>query len=234
LIDPNDNSLAQAEWAATNSLIQDSDLQNIQSLPKNRFYESSAISSFNRKEYTDSIRFASEWVENMPFAKRPILFASNISTIHLKNYELSEKILKIGLQANPQNAQLINNIAYACALNNEIEKAENYLAQVKTGLVNDYTTEICLLATRGLVDFRKGLYDSGRELYLSAIDKTTEFTNLPYLNWTAILNYAREELRVNPAAKKHIAPLISQIKDSFIDEDIKALKNDVMILIEKI
>ena len=151
---------------------------------------------------------------------------------YLKNYKLSEKILNIGLQANPLDAELINNIAYACALNNDVEKAEHYLSHIKSDLVTDYTTEICLLATRGLVDFRKGLYDSGRELYLRAIDKTTEYKDSPNLNWTAILNYAREELRVNPAAKERIAPLISQIHDNHIDEDTKVLKNDVMLLIE--
>ncbi|MDD4970476.1 MAG: hypothetical protein PHT07_13710 [Paludibacter sp.] len=232
LIDPNDNSLAQAEWAASNSLIQDVDLLTIHSLTNNSFYESCALSSFNRRKYDDSIQFACDWIEDMPFAKRPVLFAANLSTIHLKNYELSEKILKIGLQANPQNAEMINNIAYACALNNDIEKAEHYLSQIKSDLVTDHTTEICLLATRGLVDFRKGLYDSGRELYLSAIEKTNDYKDSPNLKWTAILNYAREELQVNPTARKQIESLISPIKDNSLDEDTKVLKNDVMLLIE--
>jgi len=232
LIDPNDNSLAQAEWAASKSLVQEVDLQNIHNQPRNNFYESCALSCFNRKEYPNSIRFASDWIEDMPFAKRPVLFASSISTIHLKNYELSEKILKIGLQANPMDAELINNMAYACALNNDIKKAEHFLSQIKSDSVTDYTTEICLLATRGLVEFRKGQHDTGRELYLNAIEKTTEYKDSPNLNWTAILNYACEELRVNPAAKERIVPLISQINDNYIDEDTKVLKNDVLLSIE--
>ena len=56
MIEPNDNSLAQAEWAASKSLIQDSDLLNIHSLPKNSFYESCALSSFNRKEFNNSVK----------------------------------------------------------------------------------------------------------------------------------------------------------------------------------
>ncbi len=230
LIDPNDNSLAQAEWAASKSLLQDVDLLNIHTLPMNRFYESCALSSFNRKEFVDSIRFASDWIEDMPFAKRPVLFASSISTTHLKEYELSEKILNIGLQANPMDPELINNIAYACAMNNEIEKAEGYLAQIKSNIVNEGEIDVCLLATRGLVDFRKGLYDSGRELYLSAIKKSLEFKDSPNLNRTAFLNYAREELRIDPSTKKQLTPFIDQIKDNMIDEDTKALKNDVMAL----
>lgn len=232
LIAPNDNSLAQAEWAASKSLINDSDLLNIHNMPKNSFYESNALSSFNRKEYKESIGFASDWIEDMPFAKRPILFASSISTTHLKNYELSEKILKIGLQANPLDAQLINNIAYSCALNNEIGKAENYLAQIKSNFIIDKTTEICLLATRGLVDYRKGLHESGQELYLRAIEKTREYKDSPLLNWTAVLNYAREELMVNSAAKEQLSPLISQIPDNLMDEDTKVLKNEVTILLK--
>lgn len=232
LIEPNDNSLAQAEWAASKSLIQDSDLLNIHSLPKNSFYESCALSSFNRKEFNNSIRFASDWIEDMPFAKRPILFASSISTTHLKNYSLSEKILKIGLQANPVDAQLINNVAYACALNNEIEKADKYLALIKSNFIIDKSTEICLLATKGLINFRKGFHDSGRELYLQAIEKTNEFKDSPSLNWTAVLNYAREEMLANPLAKEKISPLVSKIKDNLIDEDTKVLKNDVLKLLE--
>jgi tetratricopeptide (TPR) repeat protein len=232
LIEPNDNSLAQAEWAASKSVIQDVDLLTIHTHAKNSFSESSVLSSYNRKEYAESIRFASNWIEDMPFAMRPVLFASSLSTTYLKNYELSEKILKIGLRANPVDAQLINNIAYACALNNEINKAEGYLAQINSNFVIDKTTEICLLATKGLVDFRKGLHDSGRQLYQRAIEKTNDYKDSPNLKWTAILNYAREELQVNPAARKQIESLISPINDNSLNEDTKVLKNDVMLLIE--
>ena len=232
LIAPNDNSLAQAEWAASKSLIQDSDLLNIHNLPKNSFYESCALSCFNRKDYKESIRFATDWIEEMPFAKRPILFASSISTSHLKNYGLSEKILKVGLQANPMDAQLINNIAYACALNDEIEKADNYLSQIKSNFIIEKSTEICLLATKGLINFRKGSHELGRDLYLQAIEKTNEFKDTPSLRWTAILNYSREELTVNPMAKEKISPLVAKINDNLIDEDTKVLKNEVLKLLQ--
>lgn len=128
---------------------------------------------------------------------------------------------------------MINNIAYACALNDDIDKAEKYLTQIKNSEMDD-STEICLLATKGLIDFRKGLYNTGRELYLSAIKKSQEYKYSPILKYTAFLNYAREELRVNPEAKNHIGPEVSDIKDSDIDEHTRVLKNDVMMLIEKI
>ena len=231
LIEPNDNSLAQAEWAASKFLIDDSDLMSIHNLPKNSFYESCAISSFNRKEFNNSIRFASEWIEDMPFAKRPILFASSISTTHLKKYELSERILKIGLQANPNDVQIINNIAYACALNNDIKKADNYLSLIRSNFSVDKTSEICLLATKGLINFRKGEFQLGRELYNKAIEKTRDFRDTPILYWTAFLNYAREELRVNPKARERINTYLQKINDNVIDEDTKALKSDVIKLL---
>ncbi len=233
LIDPNDNSLAQAEWAMSNSLNIDADINDLRGRFDNNFYESRALACFIEKDFNNSIIYASEWIEEMQFAKRPILFASTISTTFLKDYTLSQKILKIGLQANPSDSQLINNIAYNFALGNDVINADKYLSQIKSSMSIDPVTEMCLLATKGLVLFRKGQPKEGRELYINAIEKSSKFKESPWLNWIAVLNYAREELLINSEYCDDVINSISKIKESDNDFNVKELKKDVYELIEK-
>jgi len=229
LVKPNDNSLAQFEWATTKD-----DKIKLDKLPADikLDFEAKAIDSFNSKKYDESIKNAIKWFADMPFSKRPIMFGSNLATIILKDHQLSIDFLNSGLISHPNDPQIINNLAYSFSLNNEPTKALSLLNKVNTSDL-DYTTEVCLIATRGLAQYKLGNIEEGRNLYMEAIQSTKD-KNERELNWIAILNFAREELLVNPKEKENLSALIDKIPDDSKNVEITTLKKDVKEIIEQI
>jgi len=229
IIKPNDNSLAQFEWATTKD-----DKIKLDKLPENikLDFEAKAIDSFHSGKYKESVKNAIKWFADMPFSKRPIMFGSNLSTIILKNHQLSIDFLNNGLISHPNDPQIINNLAYSYSLNNEPEKALSLINKVNHSEL-DYTTEVCLIATRGLANYKIGNIEEGRKLYLEAIQSTKD-NNERELNWVAILNFAREELSVNPKEKENLSDVIDKIPDDSKNIEITTLKNDVLEIIKKI
>ena len=150
----------------------------------------------------------------------------------LNNKNLAITFLKKGLMSNSNDCQLLNNIAYYYALENNLDEANKYIERIDHKLVGE-VDGICITATKGLIKFREKDYECGRELYLRAIDSTTMLRNKE-LNYKAILNYTREEIM---AKSDHIEPamnLISEMKD--IDNmsiEIKKLHSEVVELYQK-
>ncbi len=228
IIKPNDNSLAQFEWATTKD-----DRIKIDKFPEDikLNFEAKAIDTFHSGNFEDSIKNAMKWFADMPFSKRPIMFGSNLATIILKDQNLSIDFLNSGLISHPNDPEIINNLAYSYSLNNEPNKALDLINKTNY-LELDDTTEICLIATRGLANYRIGNIEEGRQLYLDAIQKTKD-KNETELNWIAILNFAREEILVNPDEKEFLSDIINKIPNNSKNIEITILKNDVIDLIKK-
>ena len=88
-------------------------------------------------------------------------------------------------------------------------------------------TEICLLATKGLICFREKQYEKGRKLYMKAIQDTLTERNKE-LTWTAILNYAREEILAKSNQIETVMNIVAQIpKGEDNDISIKKLQVEV-------
>ena len=96
----------------------------------------------------------------------------------------------------------------------------------------DDVTQICLSATRGLSYFRSGFADIGRQLYIDAIEQTKQIKNKE-LNWIAILNYTREEIRLKSEYVESLMDVVSKIPNDLKDFEISVLKNDVIDLHNK-
>jgi len=229
LIHPNDNSLAQIEWASTKDNALDIN-PSVFGVKMN--FEALALNNFQSKEYGIALDNAAKWFIDMPFSKRPIMFGSYLASIILKDQPKSISFLKAGLASHPNDPQIINNLAYAFALDNKPKEAFDQLNKIKNENDYDNVTQICLTATRGLSYFRSGFIDIGRKCYLEAIEQTKHIENKE-LNWIAILNYAREEIRVKSEYVEHIMEAVSKIPDNSKDYEITVLKNDVIELYEK-
>lgn len=224
LIHPNDNSLAQIEWASQKDVklnINPSDFQ----VKLN--FEALALDNFYNNQHVDALNNATRWFADMPFSKRPVVFGSTLASTILKDQPKAISFLEAGLLSHPHDPQLINNLAYSLSLDNKPDEALKQLEKIKPGLALENETEICLLATKGLALFRRGFVDSGRQLYLEAIEKTRGMKN-PNLNWIAILNYAREEIRIKSEYVEQIMNFVNKIPSNSNDLEIKALHDDVI------
>lgn len=228
LQDPNDNSLAQVEWASKKDKQLDIDPANFQ--VKNNF-EAKALDNFHHEKHTEALNDTFRWFLDMPFSKRPVMFGSHIASALMNDQEASRDFLKAGLISHPNDPQLINNIVYSLALENKTQEAMDYLEKV-SGHGMEKSTEICLTATRGLVYFRTGFPDIGRKLYLQAIHEAKEAKS-KYFNWLAILNYAREELLQKSEYVEDVMQAVSQMEDEKEETDIRKLKKEVLEMYEK-
>lgn len=226
LILPNDNSLAQAEWASQEdpSLIC---LTPAQFKVKNS-YEAFARNKADHKKWTEAIEYSKRWFLDLPFSKTAIVFGSNIASCKLKDHKQAVSVAKLGLISHPRDPQLLNNIAYSLCLNNELAEAEATLNQVrKEDFEFGDITSICLTATKGLLNFRKGLYDKGRDLYLKAMEQTHSSKN-DYYNSLALLNYVREELLLGEIDMTPLFSKVEEIKKFFAGKDICDLADEVL------
>lgn len=231
---PNDNSLAQAEWALMQKLPIYIDREKFINIKCD--YEARALFSLQNMEYEAALIYTIEWIRDMQFTRRPIILGAHIAYTHLKNYRIAAKILEIGLASNPTDPQLLNNLAYTYALDNEISSAEkcidslDRLGEVETSL----SVKICTMATKGLIAFRKKEIEKGKNLYQKAIDAAYLFAKeSPTYYWKAILNYIREELLSTSEFNEELMNELDKIKESPYDTEIKALKNDIIKLNER-
>lgn len=229
VISPNDNSIAQIEWINNRDLLlninpSDYDISNN--------YEAIALYEYFNKDYEHAFDQCKKWFYDLPFSKRPVIFGSHIATTLLDKPNIATKFLKEGLNSNPRDAQIINNLAYSLVLDNKINEAEKYIKKI-TDISNiSINTKICLVATQGLISFRKGQIKEGIRLYEKAIDGA-KVSKKKYLIWLAKMNYARE-LIINKSAKSaKIENLISNIPNDTKFPDINKLKKEVINIYKK-
>jgi tetratricopeptide (TPR) repeat protein len=194
LIRPNDNSIAQASWIAK-------DVSGINiNLAKYNLplaFEAEAQISFTEKKYVDAFNHAVNWLADEPFSSRPIKFASSIASIYLDDPAKGMDLLRIGLNINPDDPHLNNNLIYYLAKDDQVDEAthlfESKLRQHIDGdiEVNPYV----VIATAGLLCFRRGLPEEGRKYYARAIELIKQRPNKDYLLALANLNLIEEEIR---------------------------------------
>ena len=170
---PNDNSLAQAEWLLGENRDLSLCFGNYDYL-KNKAEADSRYAYF-KDDFKAALCSGIDWIADYPFDPNPIYFSAEMAYTFVKDYETAIDIINLGLRANSNDAGLLNNLAYCYALSGNLEEAESILDRVdikSMSLSNE--TKICLIATRGLVEYRKGVIENGYYLYMQAITKAKE------------------------------------------------------------
>lgn len=225
---PNDNTLAQVAWINSRDALLDIDPRTFNIQNK---YEALALNDYFDKSYSSALDNCRGWFDDLPFSKHPIIFGAHIAGSLLNDYDESIRLLKIGLLSHPKDPQLINNIAYSYALGNKIIEAEEYLSRI--GERSEMTTDakICLIATRGLIKFRKKDTAGGNAYYQQAIGAAKSHGN-NYLVWLAILNYARETVLSAAPEANSVEVLMTKVPDNPYFPDLVKLKKEVIGLLK--
>lgn len=223
LLSPNDNTLAQAEWASHERIISDFNQNAYENIAN---HEAKALDMYYSEQNNGILENTVKWFMDQPFSRRPILFASGLISPLSKNKQESQTLIELlgaGLVSHPNDPIMVNNLAYALALNGEPEKAMTYIDEYKHYKM-DIASEICFKATEGLCQLKLGNLAEGRSLYQEAIVKSKEEDN-KVLNWKAILNYAREEIVLKTKEAKELMEVVDKIPDS--ETEIKRLRQEV-------
>lgn len=217
LVAPNENSLAQAEWA--NRRIGGLEVEHtVSSVP--RTFEASAHLALANGEWEDAIAYGLGWFEDQPFSKQPAVFTSYVSSL-IEKYERSIRILRASLKLNPHDPTLVNNLAFALASNNQVAEAVESLHQADPKMASG-PSAITLVATQGLVLFRTGFPQQGRRLYEIAMQKASSLGE-PKYRFMAELYLAREELLAD-------VPDATSTADQAVENSSKSTDREVALL----
>jgi tetratricopeptide (TPR) repeat protein len=199
LVDPNENSVAQAEWAS--SRLSGLDLGDKQ-------IELSAEARARRyadEDDTDAALSATwEWLIDQPFSSAPAAFGSYRASM-TGRFEEAIRFARAGLRPNPRNALLLNNLAFSQANAGELDTAEKTLGEVESD--SEGAMRPTLTATRGFVAFRSGQADAGRMLYREAIGIMSVGTQ----RLRAELMLASEEVRIGSPEGAQVAAVLDAI-----------------------
>lgn len=212
LIEPTENAIAQARWAASQMNLSDLHSSYLQRSP-----EALAWVSYNEGKWDQSLGESVKWLQDQRFSSRPAILASYVAAVSLENYDQSAEWARLGLVANPDDPILLNNLAYALVNLGKVEEAHALLPRIRPG--GSAVVEVLHAATSGLIHYRMGDRARGRAEYLDAI-RRAERARLFNLRAKASIFYALEELRagsVDAVQAKEVAVALSR---PFADADI--------------
>ncbi len=231
IIDPNDNSLAQAEFFAKDDANLNLDLSLFQNI--NHKNEAETRKAFSLGKYEDAFISSMLWMQDYRFEHRPIDFAFNISCDYLKRYDYAIAIVQRYLNTSPNDPAAINNLAYALGLSDRTEEAEAILSkiEIKVSSAGDNTNGICLIATCGLIEFRKGNIEVGRNLYNKAISIAKRRGDRK-LSAKARLNMIREEVHSADDIDEKLLEEM-EVLDTGNRAETEQLKGDILSEVEK-
>jgi tetratricopeptide (TPR) repeat protein len=176
LIDPTENSVAQAQWHATNTGFARSfnnDPATRTALRGDHVFEASAWQSYIEGDFGAALQHAQRWFEDQPFSARPAFLASQIASLLCLDPKTAVLIAKQALVPNPDEFMLWNNLAYAHAVLGEINEARDAISHVEV-VALDPLSKLYVTATNGAIAFRSGDSENGRKLYMQAMQEFAE------------------------------------------------------------
>ncbi len=167
LIDPNDNALAQANWAANKHRITSVDMSLIERTPLS--FEAASWKSFWAGDWKVSFEQSQAWAEDEPFSSAPACHASFLAVSLLDDFVAGERIAKLGLQANPEENTLKNNLMVSYAYQGRLTEAETLFEEIRWQKADPYRS-----AAAGLLSSRRGDLSGAVEHYLAAMELAYE------------------------------------------------------------
>ena len=152
LIDPTENVVAQTEWAITHQNLNINDF-SLQELPG--VYEANSIKSYFEGDWEDALNQTKLWHLDQPFSIGATALGSYIASLLLNRDDDAISIAKGGVVANPRKWILRNNLAVSYAKLGLIDEAEAEM-EIANHYLDDAEARGVLLATNGIISFRKG------------------------------------------------------------------------------
>lgn len=191
LVDPHENSLAQAEWASEKA-------GHIR-VPRSLFgtpdsYEARARDSAGRGDWNVALQQSLYWQHAEPFSVAAATHGSYVASVGLGDFEAGREIASQGLASNPRSAVLRNNLAYAEACLGNLYAATEQLRQMHS-LIDSRRLYVPYFATSGLVAYRLGNVEGGRAQYRRAIECTKALPDGEQVQALVWAHFAQEELR---------------------------------------
>ena len=165
LEDPTENSIAQVAWVASRD---NSITYNNSYLSRPNVYEARSIAYFLEGQWKQAVEQCKCWQRDQPFSSRPGILGSFIATVILEDFKEAKDVAQAGLTANPKDFLLLNNATVALINLCEFDEAKRMFSQIVLSEDGDIQDKVVRMATDGLLQFRTGNVERGRQLYFDA------------------------------------------------------------------
>ena len=211
-ISPHENAVAQIAWNNEKTYKIPSILDEIKKQPVDCNFEAETGWYIQQKAWNSAIDIAGQWQKYQPFSRTPALIKSEIALNYADKFTEAIQSLEEALLSNPNDISLLNNLAYAYALQGNELKMRNvlHIASTLTVIAEDPV----LTATNGLYQYRFGDPEKGKELYQFAIKKA-DYLGQPEISYAATIYLAREELLCNHDVSNLLAILTKKKNESY-------------------
>lgn len=186
---PTENSLAQIFWAKR-QLLRGNE-SKLADLP--RTFEASTRFNMSRGLFHEALPFSKLWREDELFSARPAVTTVFLNQLE-DHHEDAIAISKIALLSNPDHPILVNGLAYSLALTGDTQSAESTLKRISAASLSE-EQKVIFCATEGLIRYREGNPQLGRELYSLACEAAKKISS--HLHGLVVLYFAIEEARID-------------------------------------
>ena len=214
--DPTENALAQAEWMA---IQLGTDIGNIAQLGDKvpASYEAQARYFYFNKQFADSLKASEMWSRYQPLSSRPIILSSFLAAVCLNDDAEALRILNSSTPAQRNDPLVINNYAFSLARSGEITAAVQALSKVNFHDLS-YHQKLVFSATQGLISFRTGDVERGRELYSTVVQGFGQIGDHRHATIAAYFWAVEEKRAGSPHAKSRIKDAKNRINSSNVFE----------------
>jgi tetratricopeptide (TPR) repeat protein len=185
----NENSVAQIEWLNRQRL---GELIDISAAKPPLLHEASAWGAFTKGEWHESLHHAWHWLRDQPFSTSPAMLCSYLLSDILETHEEAARVCRMALLANPNEPMLQNNYAFALINSGRLAEAKAILDRIDFDSLRGL--QRMALATLGLLEFRQGSPELGRQHYVAAISEAKK-ENDKIRAARAAIYLAKEEVR---------------------------------------
>ena len=164
LMAPTDNALAQARWMRTQIPSIHID-ENAFSLPLG--FEARSWRALEEGHWAAARTECEMWLTDEPYSSRPATVGSYIGISLTNDFAFAEECARAGLRAEPGEETLQNNLTVALAYQGQLDEAMQQFKLITMPLSAELPDYV-YVATAGLLQFRLGDIDRGREFYAKA------------------------------------------------------------------
>jgi len=196
LRDPTENVVAQAQFLSAtgnvSNLPVDHAMGALREAPEARGFDALA-----RGDWAEACKQAHRWLQDEPFSTRPVNLGFTAAEVGLQDMNAAYEFAEKGYQANPGKPMQHNNLAFTLAHLGVLDRAEAVFVTCRTAIARqdgEARDRAVYRATEGLLAFRRGQIDAGRQGYGDAV-KYFEAHGERVRRAVALARWADEEAR---------------------------------------
>lgn len=202
---PTENALAQAQWAAN--------CHHVIQVPEQTFskvsvapYEALALRHRIEQKWNEVIADCRAWSETEPTSARPLILASHVASLALEDADLVREFAERALMIEPHEPWAHNNLAVGLAYQGKLIEAEEHASKFEIVELDEEAHPV-YLATKGLIEYRRGRREEGFALYRRAA-RTPAAQRDRIVRALLMWHLLREEARVGAPNTAELSDLL--------------------------